>query len=58
MDFTRAQATYHSLSRLKSQYRHSCLPNNRPAAAVAYGAVAANVDADIALELDALFKEV
>ena len=58
MDFPRAQVTYNSLSRLKSQYRHSLLHNNIPPAAVAYAAVAANVNADIAVELDASVEEV
>ena len=58
--FLRAQAIFHSISRLKSQYRHSHLPNNGSAAAVAYAAVtavAANVDAAVAVELDASVEE-
>ena len=40
-DFPRAQAILHSISRLKSQYRHSHLAYNRPALAVAYAEVTA-----------------
>ena len=34
-DFSRAQAVFHRISRLESQYKHSQLPNNVPDAAVA-----------------------
>ena len=34
-DFPRAQAIFHRISRLESQYRHSQLPNNGSTAAVA-----------------------
>jgi hypothetical protein len=47
-----AQAIFHSISQLESQYRHSHLPNNGPAAAVAYAAVtavAANIDPAVAV---------
>ena len=51
-DFPRAQAIFHSISRLKSQYRRSHLANNGPVAAVAYAALTAvpgNVDIDVAV---------
>ena len=51
-DFPMAQAIFHSISQLESQYRHSHLPNNGPAAAVAYAAVtavAANIDPAVAV---------
>ena len=38
-NFLRAQTIFHSLSQLKSQYRHSHLVNNGPALAVAYSEV-------------------
>ena len=46
------QAIFHSISRLESQYRHSHLANNGPAAAIAYAAVtevAGNVDPAVAV---------
>ena len=60
-DFPRAQAIFNSISRLESQYRHSHLPNNGSAAAVAYAAVtavAANVDVAVAVKLDASVQKV
>ena len=42
-DFPRAQAIFHRISRLESQYRHSQLPNNGSAAAVVVDAVLAVV---------------
>ena len=42
-DFPRAQAIFHCISRLESQYKHSQLPNNGSAAAVAVDAVIAVV---------------
>ena len=38
-EIPRAQAIFHSIYQLKSQYRHSHLPNNGFAAVVAYTAV-------------------
>ena len=40
-DFPRAQGIFHSISQLGSHYRHSQLPNNRFATAVACAAVTA-----------------
>ena len=60
-DFPRAQAIFHSISRLESQYRHSHLANNGPALAVAYAevtAVSGNVDIAIAVELIASVEAV
>ena len=51
-DFPRAQAIFHRISRLESQYRHSQLPNNGSTAAVAVDtvvAVAANVNIAVAV---------
>ena len=48
----RAQAIFHRISRLESQYRHSQLPNNGSTAAVAVDtvvAVAANVNIAVAV---------
>ena len=53
-EILRAQAIFHRIFRLKSQYRHSQLPNNGSAAAVAVDAlfaVAANVNLAVAVEL-------
>ena len=58
MDFPRAEAILHSISQLESQYRHSHLPNNGPAAAVAYAEVAANEDPAVAVELIASVEAV
>ena len=60
-DFPRAQAIFHSISRLESQYRHSHLPNNGPALAVAYAevtAVSGNVDIAVAVKLIASVETV
>ena len=60
-DFPRAQATFHSISRLKSQYRQSHLANNWHALAVAYDeviAVSGNVDIAVAVELIASVEAV
>ena len=59
-DFPRAQAIFPCISRLKSQYRHSHLPNNGSTAAVAYAAViafTANIVAAVPLELIASLEE-
>ena len=61
MDFPRAQAIFHSISRLESQYRHSHLPNNGFAVEVAnaaVSAVAANEDPALAVKLIASVEEV
>ena len=61
LDFPRAQAIFHSISWIKSQYRHSHLPNDEHAAAVVYNvvtAVAANVDAAVAVDLIASVERV
>ena len=61
MDFPRAQAIIHSISQLGSHYRHSQLPNNRFATAVAYAAattVATNEDHVLAVKLIASVKEI
>ena len=61
MDFPRAEAILHSISQLESQYRHSHLPNNGPAAAVAYAAVTeviATIDPAVAVELIASVEAV
>ena len=42
-DFPRAQAIFHHISRLESQYRQSQLPNNGSASEVAVDAVIAVV---------------
>ena len=53
-DFPRAQAIFHRVSRLESQYRHSQLPNNGSAAAVVEDAVivvvACNLNLSVAVE--------
>ena len=51
-NFPRAQAIFHSISRLESKYRYSHLANNGPALAVAYAevtAVSGNVDIAVAV---------
>ena len=53
-DFPRAQAIFHSISRLESQYRHSHLANNGLALSVAYAEVTAvygSVDIALAVQL-------
>ena len=60
-DFPRAQAIFHSISRLESQYRHSHLANNGPALAVAYAevtAVSGNIDIAVGVELIAYVEAV
>ena len=60
-DFPRAQAIFHRISRLESQYRHSQLPNNGYSAAVAVYAViavvACNLNLAVAVELVASVEE-
>ena len=60
-DFPRAQAIFHSIFRLESQYRHSHLAKNGPALAVGYAevtAVSGNVDIAVAVELIASVEAV
>ena len=60
-DFPRAQAIFHSISQLKSQYKHSHLAINGPALAVEYAvvtAVSGNVDITKAVELNASVEAV
>ena len=61
-DFPRAQAIFHRISRLESQYRHSQLPNNGSAAAIVVDAViavvACNLNLAVAVELIASVEAV
>ena len=59
--FPRAQAIFHSIFQLESQYRHSHLANNGPDLAVAYAevtAVSVNLDIAAAVELIASVEAV
>ena len=60
-DFPQAQAIFHSISRLESQYRHSHLANHGPALVVAYAEVTAlsgNIDIAVAVKLIASVEAV
>ena len=59
--FPEGQAIFHSISQLAAQYRHSHLPKNGFAAAVAYAAVtaiAATTDLTLAVKFIASVEEV